>query len=159
MPPTLLALVTGTAVACLAVGAGLLRPVPRGAPLVAATWVGLVVVTAAALVWHDLFLAALVDTGGPVIPVFDGLLTFVPAFVVGLVTRRHGREVQGRAIRATAVVTLPLVGLGWSLTDGTTGLLPALGGGVYATVVFGLLPLLVAGAVTRAPGPDPDDED
>jgi hypothetical protein len=76
----------------------------------------------------------------------------VPAFVVGLVTRRYGQAVQTRAVLATAVATLPLVGLGWSLTDGTTGLLPALSGGVYSTTVFGVLPMVVALAVTRAAG-------
>jgi hypothetical protein len=158
VPASLLAVVAGSAVVCLAVAAVLVRPRAFGSPLAAGTWLALVVAAAAALVWHAIFLAALVDTGdGPVIPVFDGLLTFVPAFVVGLVTRPYGLAVQTRAVLATAVATLPLVALGWSLTDGTTGLLPALSGGVYSTAVFGVLPMVVALAVTRAAGPAPVD--
>ncbi|MGY1821877.1 hypothetical protein [Geodermatophilus sp. SYSU D00079] len=154
VPAPLLAVVVGGAVLCLALAAGLVHLRAFGSPLAAGAWLALVVATAGALVWHALFLAALVDTGdGPVIPVFDGLLTSVPAFVVGLGTRRHGRAVQTRAVLATAVATLPLVGLGWSLTDGTTGLLPALSGGVYSATVFGVLPVVVALAVTRAAAP------
>jgi hypothetical protein len=76
VPAPLFAVVAGSAVVCLGVAAVLVRPRAFGSRLAAGAWLALVVAAAFALVWHAIFLAALVDTGdGPVIPVFDGLLT------------------------------------------------------------------------------------
>ncbi len=153
--PSLLLLVVGSAVVCLVVAAVLVRPATLGSALAAGTWWAMAVAAAAALVWHGVFLAALDATGGPVIPVFDWLFAFVPAFVVALASRRHGRAAQLRAALGTGVVTLPLVGLGWSLTDGSTGVLTAVLGGLYGAALFGLGPLAVATVLTLAPDDRP----
>jgi hypothetical protein len=115
----------------------------------------LVVAAAAALGWHAVYLAALSGQGDPVIPVFDWLFAFVPALVAGLVTRRHGRVPWWHAVLGTAAVTLPMTGLSWSLDDGTAGVVEPLGAGLYSAAVFGLVPLLVAMALTRAGGARP----
>ncbi|NEK58338.1 hypothetical protein GCU56_10690 [Geodermatophilus sabuli] len=153
--PSLLLLVAGGAALCLVVAAVLVRPATLGSPLATGAWWAMAVVAAAALVWHDLFLAALNDTGGPVIPVFDWLFAFVPAFVVALAGRRHGRAVQLRAAVGTGVVTVPLVALGSALTDGSTGVLTALAGGLYGAILFGVGPLAVATLLTLTPGDRP----
>jgi hypothetical protein len=101
-----------------------------------------------AQVWNDLYFAALADTGG-IIPVFDWLFTFVPALVVGLVVRRHGPAAHLRATIGVSVVSLPMLGLGWALATQQDSILAALTGGLYTAAFFGVLPLVVAVAITR----------
>jgi hypothetical protein len=149
VPPSLFTLVAGTAVLCLAVATGLVRPAGLGSRAVAGTWCLVAAAAAAALGWRDVLLAAVDATGDSVVPELDGGLVFAAALLAGLLTLRRGRDVQLTAVLGTAVVTLPLVGLGWSLTDGTTGLVTALSGGVYAVGVFGVLPVLLAVALSR----------
>jgi hypothetical protein len=153
VPPSLFVLITGTAIGCLALVAALVRPASLGTRLARATWWALGFVSVFALIWNDLYFAALAGTeDGAVIPVFDWLFTFVPALVAGLVTRRRGRATQLRSAVGTAVVTLPMLGLGWSLTGRDASILRALSEGVYAAAVFGVVPLLIAIVLTRAPG-------
>ena len=144
----------GTAVVCLAVAAVLSRPASLGSPAATATWWVMAVASALALIWNDLYFAALASgKSGAVIPVFDWLFTFLPALVVGLVTSRHGRAAHLRATLGTAIVTVPLLGLGWSIS-GEGGTLPgALAGGLYSAAVFGVVPLLLAMVLTRGPVP------
>ena len=79
------------------------------------------------------------------------MLTFVPALVVGLVTRRHGRAAHLRATLGTAIVTVPLLGLGWAIT-GEGGDVPgALIDSLHSAVVFGAVPLLFAILLTWGP--------
>ena len=149
--PSLLALVAGTGLVCLAVAAALVAPRTLGSRTAAATWWVMAVAAVLAQVWNDLYFAALAGTGG-VIPVFDWLFTFVPALVVGLVVRRHGPAAHLRATIGTGVVTLPMLALGWALVSQQESTVGALAGGLYATALFGALPLLVAVGVTRPRG-------
>lgn len=151
VPPSTLAVVLAAAAVCVVVAAALVRPgstLPgRALPLV---WWGTVLAAAAAQVWTGLFLAALGTDGGPVIPVFDWLYTVVPAFVVGLATRRGGAGARAAlaATLGTAVVTLPLHALGWGLLlseDGGDGALFAL----RVTALLGLVPFLLVLSTTR----------
>ena len=146
--PSLLAVVVGSGLVCLAVAAVLVTPRTLGSRLAAATWWGMAVASVLAQVWNDLYFAALAG-GGPIIPVFNWLFAFVPAMVVGLVTRRHGTAAHLRATIGTAVVTLPMLGLGWALATQQESALAALAGGLYTTAFFGVLPLLVAVVITR----------
>jgi hypothetical protein len=146
--PSLLAVVAGTGVVCLVVAAVLVRPLTLGSRLVAAAWGLLTVASVLAQVWNDLYLAALADTGG-VIPVFTWVFTFLPALLVGLVARRHGWAVHLRATVGVAIVTLPMLALGWALAAQSERLWHALAGGLYTAAVFGVLPLLAAGYLTR----------
>ncbi|MGK5114512.1 hypothetical protein [Geodermatophilus sp. CPCC 205506] len=150
---SLLALVTGAALVCLGAATGLVRPDRLGSRTAAGVWVVLTAVAAVLLGWHDLLVGALGDTGATGVPDVDGLLTFAAALGAGLATRRLGWPAQLSAVLGTAVVTLPLIGLGWSLSDGTTGVLTALSGGLYAVTVFGVLPVMVAVALSRAAVP------
>ncbi len=150
VPPSTAALVVGAALVCLATGGVLVRPgsLPgRAAPVV---WWLLALASALALVWNAVYSAAL-SAGffGAVIPVFHWLFTFVPALVVGLVTRSAGSPAQLRATLGTAVVTLPLFALGWALLTPSGDLLGFLGA-LYGTGVLGVVPLGIAVAVTRS---------
>ena len=138
----------GTGVVCLAVAAALVTPRTLGSRPATATWWTLAVASLLAQVWNDLYFAALAETGG-IIPVFDWLFTFVPALVVGLVVRRRGLATHLRATIGTAVVTLPMLALGWALAARADSLLQALAGGLYTAAFFGVLPLVVAIAITR----------
>ena len=152
VPASLLALITGTAVVCVLVAAALVRPASLGSPAAVGTWWAVTVAAAAALVWNDLYFAALsTGDGGAVIPVFDWMFTFVPAVVVGAVTRRLGRPRQLRAVLGTAVVAVPLLGLSWAVTGESGAVVDNLLGGIYGAVIFGVVPLLLAFLVTRAP--------
>lgn len=148
VPASLLALLAGTAVVCLAVAAVLARPHRLAAPT-AAVWWGLAAVSALALVWNDLYLAALGDEG-PVIPVFDWAFTSLPTLLVGLVARRQGPGAHRRATLGLAVVVLPLFALGRPLADSDHDL-GTVAGGLYTAVLFGVVPFLIAWALTRAP--------
>ena len=148
VPPSLLGLTLATAGVCLAVAAILVRPRDLPGRVAPAIWWAAVVTAAAALVWHDLFLAALGRTGDAAIPVIDWLFTLLPAAVVGLATRRAGSRTQLRAILGTAVVTLPLYALGWGLFSSAEGW-SAVTNTLRATGFLGVIPLLVAVVATR----------
>lgn len=148
VPPSTAGLVLGAAVVCLALAGALARPWSLPGRAAAVTWWVLALASAAALTWNALYSAALsaVDSGA-VIPVFDWLFTFVPALVVGLATRAAGRRAQLHATLGTAVVTLPLFALGWALLS--SDVLDAVLGALWTTAVLGVVPLLVAIAVSR----------
>jgi hypothetical protein len=149
VPGDLLALVVISGIACLAVAALLARPWSWRAPVAAVVWWALGLATVLALVWNDLYVAALgTADDGPVIPVFDWMFTFVPALVAALVTRRRGRPAQLRAGLGTAVVSLPMVALGWALYSAPDGFVAGLGDGLYTAAVFGVVPLVIALAST-----------
>ncbi len=146
--PSLLAVVVGTGLVCLAVAAALVLPRTLGSRLAARTWWVMAVASVLAQVWNDLYFAAL-DGSGPIIPVFDWLFTFVPALVVGVVGRRHGWAAHLRGTIGTAVVGLPMLGLGWALASQQDSLSSALADALSTTAFFGVLPLVVAIVVTR----------
>jgi hypothetical protein len=146
--PSLFVMVVATGLVCLVTAAALVRPGTLGSAAAAGTWWVLAVASVAAQVWNDLYFAALATDGG-IIPVFDWLFAFVPALVVGLVTRWSGQAVHLRATLGTGVVTLPPLGLGWALASQADTTVQAVLGGLYAVAMFGALPLLVALAVTR----------
>jgi hypothetical protein len=149
VPAGLAVAVVATAVVCLAVAAALTRPERLGRA-VAVVWWLLAVVAVLAHVWNDLYFAALGGDPdfGPIIPVFDGFFTFLPALVVALVAIPAGREHQLRAGLGTAVLGVPLLALGWSLygtpDDVATGAL----GVLWPTAFFGVAPVAVALALT-----------
>ena len=150
VPAELLAVLLATAAVCAAVAAVLTRPARFG-PAVAVTWWALTAAAGSALVWEALYLASLRDDGG-VIPVLDWLPTFVPALLVGVVARRHGRAAHLRATTGIAVATLPLSALGWALSSGEgTGV--ALAGAIWSTGLLGAVPLAVAVLLTRVRRP------
>ena len=148
VPPSTATLVVGSALVCLTVGAVQVRPgsLPgRAAPVV---WWLLALASAPALVWNALYSAALSEeTFGAIIPIFHWLFAFVPAFVVGLVSRSAGSPAQLRATLGTAVVTLPLFALGWALLTPSPDPVGFLGA-LYGTGVLGVLPLGLAVALT-----------
>ncbi|MGY1840988.1 MULTISPECIES: hypothetical protein [unclassified Modestobacter] len=147
VPASLLAVVVGTALVCLAVAAALTRPWALGSTTAAATWGALAVVSAFAQGWNDVYFAALGGGEGPVIPVFDWLFTFVPVLLVGVAARSLGRRAHLRATVGMGVLTLPMLALGWALYA-DAGLAEALLGSLYAAGVFGVIPLLIAVAIT-----------
>jgi hypothetical protein len=142
VPAGLLGVVGGTALGCLVVAAGLARPWSWSAPP-AAVWWTLAGLSAFAGTWNALYFAAL-GGGGPVIPVFGWLFTSVPAFLAALAVRRRGRTTQLRAGLSTAVVSLPLLALAWALYAAPEGFARGLGGGLYSSLVFGVVPLALA---------------
>lgn len=148
VPPRLLALLGTVGLGSLVVAALLVRPWSWRAPVAAVVWWVLVLLSVFAGVWNDLYYAALSGSDGPIIPVFDWLFTFLPALLAGLVTRRHGRPVQLQAGLGTAVVSLPLLGLGTSLYDAPDGFVAGLSGGVFTATVLGCLPLAIALALS-----------
>ena len=148
VPPSLLALVGATGLGCLAVAALLITPRSLGSRAGTATWWVLAAASVAAQVWNGLYLASLSQTGGT-LPVFLWLFTFVPALVVGLVTRRSGAAVHLRATVGLAVVTLPMLGLGWPLAAQADTVGRALAGSLYTAAFLGVLPLVGAVALTR----------
>lgn len=150
VPPALLALVVGTAVVSAAVAVLLSRPGRLGL-VVATTWWAVAGLAVAALVWNDVYLAALRGDGG-VIPVFAWLFTFLPVLLVGLVARRSGPVVHRRATLGLAVLVLPLFALGWPLASDARALVSFVGG-LSSAVLFGLLPLAAAVFLSRAPRP------
>jgi len=147
VPADLLALVVGAGVVCLAVAAAVTRPWRLPLPVAAVWWLlGLVAVFAHA--WNDLYSAALSIGDGPIIPVFDGFFTFLPALVVALVAIPTGRWSQLRAGLGTAVVGVPLHALGWSLYGAPDGFAAGALGALWPTAFFGVAPVAVALALT-----------
>ncbi|WP_164703236.1 hypothetical protein [Modestobacter sp. KNN46-3] len=147
VPAPLLTLLLVTAVLGLAVAVVLARPHRLGAA-VTATWWAVAAAAGFALIWNDLYLTALGD--GPIIPVFAWAFTFVPTLLVGLVARRGGRAVHLRATLGLAVLLLPLSALGWPLASDSRALISFFGG-IYTVALFGVLPLVLAVVLTRAP--------
>lgn len=149
VPASLLVVVVATGLLCLVVGALLTRPTELG-PAVAAVWWALGLVAVSAHVWNDVFFAAIgADPDwGPIIPVFDGFFTFVPALVVALVAIPRGREQQLRAGLGTAVVGVPMLALGWALYRSSDGIAAAAAGALWPAFFFGVLPVAVALALT-----------
>ncbi|TWH72590.1 hypothetical protein JD78_01106 [Modestobacter roseus] len=147
VPTSLLALVVGTALVCLTVAATLTRPWALGSTTAAATWVVLAAASTFAQGWNDVYFAALGSGEGPVIPVFDWLFTFVPVLLVGVAARPLGRRAHLRATLGMGTLVLPLLALGWALYD-DGGILETLLGSLYAAAVFGVVPLLIALAIT-----------
>jgi hypothetical protein len=86
--------------------------------------------------------------------VFHWLFTFVPALLAGLVARRRGKAAATTAALATAAVTLPLLGLGWSLLASRGSVLGGFGGSLWSTVVFGVLPFGLALAIVQSSAHD-----
>jgi len=111
VPGALWALVIGVAVLCVGVAvvltartAGLDRRDP-----VTLAWLGLLLLSAAALVWNALYAAVLSATSpGAIVPIFHWLFTFLPAVLAGSLFTRRGREARWAAALGTAVVTVPL---------------------------------------------------
>ncbi|WP_166503535.1 hypothetical protein [Modestobacter italicus] len=148
VPPSLLGLTLATAVICLALAALMVRPRALPGRVLPAIWWAAVVTAAGALVWNDLFLAALGTTGDAAIPVLDWLFTLLPAAVVGLATRGADVRTQLRALLGTAVVTLPLYALGWGLFSSAEDW-PAAINAVRVTALLGGIPLLITLVTTR----------
>ncbi|WP_143018825.1 hypothetical protein [Geodermatophilus sp. DSM 45219] len=149
VPPSTACLVAGAAVLCVVVAATLVRPGSLPGRAAAVTWWVLALASAFALTWNALYSAALSAVAfGAVIPVLHWLFTFVPALVVGLATRGAGPRAQLRATLGTAVVTLPLLALGWALLL-SSDVLGAVLGTLWSTAVLGVVPLVVAVAATR----------
>jgi hypothetical protein len=149
VPASLAIAVTGTGLICLAVAAALTRPRRFGLRVAVVWWV-LALVALAAHVWNDLYYAALgADPDwGPIIPVFDGFFTFVPALVVALVAIPRGRAQQLRAGLGTAVVGVPMLTLGWALYLAGNGFLASALGSLWPAAFFGVAPVAVALALT-----------
>ena len=148
VPTGVLTLLIAVAVVSGAVAAVLVRP-HRSGPLVAGRWWLLMAAAGAALVWNDLYLASLRGDGG-IIPVFDWAFTFVPALLIGLLTRRSGRAAHLLATLGTGVLTLPLLGLGWALVS-DVGFGQTVGNALFSAGLFGVVPLVIAVGVTVPP--------
>jgi hypothetical protein len=153
--PGLLALLTGTALLCSAAAAVLVRPASLGSGPTVATWWAVLLASGVAGVWYDLTLAALARTAdGAFIPVLDWLLPVVPAVVVARLVRRRGRATQLRAVLGTAVLTVPVLGVGWAVARAGEGFGTGLGGGLWSAVLLGGVPLaaVLAFLATRPSG-------
>ncbi len=153
VPSSLTALVLGVTAAGLLVGGWAVlrtRSVRPGDAAFLAWLVGSVL-AAAALSWNAFVLAAdAALEAGPVIPVFHWLFTFVPAVLVGLLARQRGAAVAWTAALATAAVTLPLFGLGWSLLASRGSALAGFGNSLWSTAALGVLPLVIALAMVQS---------
>lgn len=158
VPAALWGLLLAAALVCVAAAVALIARGPvLGAhrPLVVA-WVGLLVVAAAALVWHSLYTAALSATSyGALIPIFGWLFTFVPALLAAALFGRRNRWVRWVASLGTGVVTVPLFHLSWVLLIPLDRPPEALLYSLDLTVTLGVIPLvigvLLAGAVAERP--------
>ena len=140
--PGLLALVTGTALVCAAAAAALVRPATLGGVPTVVTWWAVLLGSAVAGVWYDLTLAALArDADGAFIPVLDWLLPVAPAVLAALLVRRRGRATRLRAVLGTAVLTVPVLGLGWAVARSGEGFGAGLGGGLWSAVLLGAVPV------------------
>ena len=148
VPPSTFALLAGAGVVCLAVAAVFTRPWRLPLPTAVVWWLfGLIAV--AAQTWNNLYFAALADPGPvPIIPVFDGFFTFVPALVVALVAIPAGRRDQLRAGLGTAIVGVPLKALGWAVFGAPHGFWASVLSSLWPTAFFGIAPVAVALALT-----------
>ena len=114
-------------------------------------WAALVLLAGAALVWNALYAAALSaqPTGpGPVIPIFDWLLTFLPALVAGRLFTRRPRSQRRTGALGTGIVTVRLLALSWALVDSSEDFFVGVAGAAWDTAVFGIAPL--AGGIALA---------
>ena len=157
VPTSLLILLLGAGLLCLAVAAALSRPWQLPWPITVVWWLfGLIAI--GAHTWNDLYFAAMADPlGGNMIPVFDGFFTFLPALVVGLAAIPAGPRAQLRAGLGTAVVGVPLLTLGWSLFSAPQGFWSAAVYSLWPGALFGVAPVVVAVAfclrLTHRPTP------
>ncbi|WP_448612931.1 hypothetical protein [Modestobacter sp. URMC 112] len=153
--PDLLALVTGTALVCAAAAAALVRPAGLGGLPTVLSWWAVLLGSAVAGAWYDLTLAALArDADGAFIPVLDWLLPAAPAVLAARLVRRRGRATQLRAVLGTAVLSVPVLGLGWAVARAGEGFGAALGGGLWSAVLLGAVPVaaVLVFVGTRPPG-------
>jgi hypothetical protein len=117
-------------------------------------WLGLLALSAAALVWSAIYAAALstIDFGA-LIPIFDWLFTFAPAVLAGSLFAQRTRHERYAAALGTGVVTVPLLGLSFALLDSSGLSLAGVLGALYLSAVLGAAPLVggvaVAGAIGR----------
>ncbi len=157
VPASLVALVLGVTAAGLLVGswAVLGRRAVRPGDAVFVAWLVVSLLAAAALTWNALFLATdAASEPGPIIPVFHWMFTSVPAVLVGLVARSRGGAAAFATALGTGVVTLPLLGLGWSLLASREPALTGFGNALWLTATFGVLPLVIALAIVGSSSPE-----
>ncbi|SDF04760.1 hypothetical protein SAMN05660662_0862 [Blastococcus aurantiacus] len=153
VPSSLTALVLGVTATCLLVGSAVTL---RGAALrprdpVFLVWLAVSLLAAAALIWNALVLAADAEfQTGALIPVFHWMFTFVPALLTGLAARNRGAVRAVAAALGTGVVTVPLLGLGWSLFASRESMTAGLGNSLWATALLGVGPLVIAAAISRS---------
>lgn len=153
VPPSLTALVLGVTAVCLLVGAWttLRDAALRPRDLAFLAWLVVSLLAAAALIWNALVMAADAEfETGAIIPVFHWMFTFVPALLVGLAARSRGRARAFAAALGTGVVTLPLFGLGWSLLASREPAAAGFGNSLWATVIFGVVPLGIAAVIAQS---------
>jgi hypothetical protein len=155
VPSSLTLLLILTAAMCVLLGAGTTlrdgRLRPRDPVFLA--WLLLVLIGAAALVWNALVMAADAEfVVGALIPVFHWLFTFAPALLAGLAARRR----EARTILATALgtgaVTVPLLGLGFSLFGSREDIATGTGQALWNTLILGVAPLALAAVFARNAG-------
>ena len=153
VPSSLTALVLGVTATCLLVGAAVtLRDAAlRPRDPVFLVWLAVSLLTAAALIWNALVLAADAEfETGALIPIFHWAFTFVPALLTGFAARGLGAGRAVAAALATGVVTLPLFGLGWSLFTSRDSLGAGIGSSLWNTALLGAVPLVIAAAIARS---------
>jgi hypothetical protein len=112
-------------------------PPPRSAPRLLLIGVGAGVLTVSGTAGRR----RVVDARGPV--GVRRCLAFGPALLAPLAALRSDRPTQLRAGLSTAVVSLPLLALGWSLLTAPRGVASAVAGGLYSAAVFGVVPLVL----------------
>jgi hypothetical protein len=150
VPPSLTALLLVATAGCVVVGAGTtlrdgdLRP--RDPAFL--VWLVLVLAAAAALVWNALVLAADAEfVVGALIPVFHWAFTFVPALLAGVAARERRPQTALAVALGTGVVTVPLLGLGFSLFASRESFADGLGGSLWTTAILGGVPLVLAALI------------
>ena len=152
VPASLAALLATTSAVCLVLASVLTLRVTRLRPIEPAglAWLGVVLVTAGALAWYALVMAANGGSAnfGPYIPVLDWGFTSVPAFLAGRLTARRGSAVAALAAVGTAVVTLPLYALGVALLGSRDPFAAYLWQPLWAAFAFGAVPLILAVVVS-----------
>jgi hypothetical protein len=107
-------------------------------------WLAIVLVSAGALVFNALVLAAdASEVVGAIIPIFHWAFTLVPALLAGAVTYRREAAAAGTAALGTGLVTLPLFALGWALLYSVEPGIGAIGSTLWITAILGAIPLLI----------------
>jgi hypothetical protein len=155
VPGSLVALLVASTGVCLIAGTTL---VLRGARLrlaepAALTWLAVVVVSAGALVFNALVLAAdASQESGPVIPVFHWMFTLVPALLAGAVGATRGAAAATAAALGSGVVTLPLFTLGWALMASRFPFPSEVLAPLWNSLLLGVVPLLIGVAIARGWG-------